>query len=130
MEFERLGRNQNHIHLLCDAHPKISPGRWYDCSKVSQGANYGSELHHTSDMVSLILSSSGCPTKSQYHFSLLFRSITLEILQVHREFCLLSHTARKTLLEHYCVSTCMNDTVMHKDISVHTVGPMRLFIER
>ena len=27
MEFERLGCDRNHIHLLCSAHPKIAPGQ-------------------------------------------------------------------------------------------------------
>jgi putative transposase len=27
MEFERLGCDRDHIHLLCSAHPKIAPGQ-------------------------------------------------------------------------------------------------------
>jgi putative transposase len=27
MEFERIGCDGNHIHLLCSAHPKIAPGQ-------------------------------------------------------------------------------------------------------
>ncbi|SAL54710.1 Transposase IS200 like protein [Caballeronia udeis] len=27
MEFERIGCDGNHIHLLCTAHPKIAPGQ-------------------------------------------------------------------------------------------------------
>lgn len=27
MEFEQLGCDRNHIHLLCSAHPKIAPGQ-------------------------------------------------------------------------------------------------------
>ncbi len=34
MEFERLGYDRNHIHLLCSAHPKIAPGA--DCASVQE----------------------------------------------------------------------------------------------
>ena len=27
MEMEALGTDNNHIHLLCSAHPKVAPGR-------------------------------------------------------------------------------------------------------
>jgi putative transposase len=27
MEFEQLGCDKDHVHLLCTAHPKIAPGQ-------------------------------------------------------------------------------------------------------
>ena len=33
MEFERIGCDRNHIHLLCTAHPKIAPGQIVRVSK-------------------------------------------------------------------------------------------------
>ncbi|MDR4484930.1 MAG: IS200/IS605 family transposase [Nitrospirales bacterium] len=46
IEFEQLGCDRNHIHLLCSAHPKIAPGQIVRLFKSITGANcFGGNRH-------------------------------------------------------------------------------------